>query len=316
MFDEIKDNDLFSAIIKTKAITQRYKNIGVAVSGGSDSDTMIDMFERVKETDNVHYYFMDTGIEYKATKDHLCYLEDKYEIIILRLKAYKSIPYSVHNKGVPFISKHVSEMISRLQRHNFNWANKTYDELIVKYPKCQSALKWWCNEYKNGSFFNISRNKGLKEFLIYRKPDTKISCYCCTGAKKKTAFIHEQEANYDLICNGVRRSENGIRRARYKSCFTSNLKGGPDYYRPLYFITDISKKIYDDTFNVQHSLCYTKYGLPRTGCVGCPFAIGFEEELRIINKHEQNLGKAVENIFGGSYELTREYREYRKNIIK
>lgn len=314
MFDEINDNSLFTALLKTKAMTERYNNIGVAVSGGSDSDTMVDMFERVKVNDNVHYYFMDTGIEYEATKKQLAFLEQKYNITILRLKAYKSIPISVRDKGTPFISKHVSEMLSRLQRHKFSFVDDSYENLVKLYPKCQSALKWWCNEYDKGSFFNISRNKGLKEFLVFKKPNTKISCYCCTGSKKKTAELHEFELKYDLICNGIRKSENGIRRARYKSCFSNSVNDGPDRYRPLYYISDYSKALYDEVYDVKHSACYSKYGLPRTGCVGCPMAIGFEDELNVIEINEPKLHKAVVKIFGESYQLTREYRDFRKQL--
>ena len=39
----------------------------------------------------------------------------------------------------------VSEWIERLQRHNFQWEDKSFDELYKEYPKCKVALQWWCN---------------------------------------------------------------------------------------------------------------------------------------------------------------------------
>ena len=57
-------------------------------------------------------------------------------------------------------------MIERLQRHNFQWEDKPFDTLYKKYPKCKSALMWWCNAHPQGSRFNISVNKYLKEFII------------------------------------------------------------------------------------------------------------------------------------------------------
>lgn len=65
-------------------------------------------------------------------------------------------------------------------------------------------------------------------------------------------------------------------------------------------------------FNIVHSDCYTKYGLKRTGCCGCPYGKNFEKELKIIQQYEPNLYSAVNKIFGQSYEYTRNFLEYRK----
>ena len=59
-----------------------------------------------------------------------------------------------------------------------------------------------------------------------------------------------------------------------------------------------------------HSRCYTAYGLKRTGCAGCPFGRDFEYELEVIKEHEPKLYRAVNTIFGSSYEYTRKYREF------
>lgn len=56
--------------------------------------------------------------------------------------------------------------------------------------------------------------------------------------------------------------------------------------------------------------CYTEYGLTRTGCAGCPFGRDFEQELSVIEQYEPKLFKAVNNIFGDSYEYTRKYKAF------
>ena len=55
--------------------------------------------------------------------------------------------------------------------------------------------------------------------------------------------------------------------------------------------------------------------MTRTGCAGCPFGRDFEFELEIMGKYEPKLFRAVNIIFGSSYEYTRKYREFyeRKN---
>ena len=103
----------------TKINSPKYKKIVCTISGGSDSDVMLDIVWRCDKDNKVDYVWFDTGIEYQATKDHLKYLEEKYRIKILTYKAKKPIPICCKEYGQPFISKHVSEMMSRLIRHNF-----------------------------------------------------------------------------------------------------------------------------------------------------------------------------------------------------
>lgn len=67
-------------------------------------------------------------------------------------------------------------------------------------------------------------------------------------------------------------------------------------------------------FDVQHSRCYTEYGLRRTGCVGCPFSKHITEELAVIEEHEPNLYKAAMHLFGKSYEYTAKYRAFAKEM--
>lgn len=67
-------------------------------------------------------------------------------------------------------------------------------------------------------------------------------------------------------------------------------------------------------YNVTHSKCYIEYGLKRTGCAGCPFGRDFEYELEVIKKYEPKLYKAVNNIFGKSYEYTRKYKQFCKEM--
>lgn len=46
-----------------------YPKIMVSISGGADSDLMIDMIEKIGHPiSEVHYVFFDTGIEFEATK--------------------------------------------------------------------------------------------------------------------------------------------------------------------------------------------------------------------------------------------------------
>lgn len=309
-----KNLEIFDSFIKAKAVLGRYEpeKIMVSVSGGSDSDLLLDLVYQVSEK-GAHYVFFDTGLEYQATKDHLKYLEQKYGIEIEVEKAMIPIPTACRKYGQPFMSKQVSEFIQRLQRHNFQWEDEDFETLCQKYPKCRAALRWWCNEYGENSKFNIAYNKWLKEFMVDNPPDFKISNKCCSFAKKDVAKRYKEENKINLSIIGVRKAEGGARSSAYKNCFTCN-DDAVDEYRPIFWYKDETKRVYDEHFGVTHSRCYSEYGLKRTGCAGCPFGRDFEFELEVIQENEPKLYKAVNNIFGDSYEYTRKYKKFRSEM--
>lgn len=320
-FDVMGDKPLTMAIADAMIVTAKkidtYKKIIVSISGGADSDVMLDMCWRLDPDKKCEYVFFDTGIEYEATKKHLDYLEDRYNITIRREKAIVPVPLGCRRYGQPFLTKHVSEMMDRLQKHNFHWEDEPFDVLIKKYPRCKSALTWWCNKHINPSGkpsqMNINKHKLLKEFIIANPPQFKISQKCCEGAKKKPARQIEKLGDYDLGCVGIRKLEGGIRSQQYKTCFTPSKDCEVDHFRPIFWLSDEDKQIYDECFEIVHSDCYTVWGMIRTGCAGCPFDSGFEEELNIIQEYQPKLYKAVCNIFKDSYEYTRQYRNFKKN---
>ena len=320
MIEQILQNcpqniEIFDSFIVTSNKLEKYKAVMCSVSGGSDSDILIDILTRLGYSEKITWVWFDTGLEYQATKDHLDSLEKKYKIEIKRVKAVKPIPTCCRKYGQPFVSKLVSEMISRLQRHNFTWEDGSFEELSQRFPRCKRALKWWCNDYDEGSKFNISYNRLLKEFMIQNPPTFQISNKCCDYAKKKVAKLEKSKGLYDLSITGVRKSEGGIRSSVYSNCFSDNSdKDEIDEYRLIFWYKDQTKQLYDDFYGVQHSKCYSQYGLKRTGCAGCPYGRDFEKELEIISKYEPKLYKAVNKIFKDTYEYTRQYKDFVKTV--
>lgn len=209
-----------------KAI-EGYKVISCSVSGGSDSDLVIDILARsTPRFKDIHFVFFDTGIEYHATKQHLEDIESKYNITIERKRAIKSIPYCCKTYGQPFLSKRVSDMIHRLQENGFQWEDEPFEVLYARYPKNKASLRWWCDEWGEGSRFSIRQNKWLKEFMVANPPTFKISSKCCEYAKKTVAKHYQKEIGADLTITGVRKAEGGARAEAYKSCLTQYGGGG------------------------------------------------------------------------------------------
>ena len=294
-----------------------YENIVCSVSGGADSDILIDICEKIKPH-SVRYVWFDTGIEYMATKQHLKWLEEHYDIVIEREKAKKPVPLSNRLYGEPFLSKYVSQNIYRLQKHDFDWADESYETAIKKYPMCKSALKWFNNYYGDGlheySRFNISGFRWLWEFLISNPPTFQISDKCCEGAKKGVSKEFCKKNGIDLMIIGVRKAEGGVRSGSYKNCFSFNKKEGVQQYRPVFWFSNDDRKEYEEIFGIRHSRCYTEYEFERTGCACCPYGKSLEYELCILEMKEPYLYKAVNHIFADSYEYTRQYYEFRKKM--
>lgn len=293
-----------------------HNKIVAAVSGGWDSDILADLIIRCGGKDKTTFVFFNTGLEYDATKKQIKRLEEKYGIEIKILPPIKPIPLCVREFGLPFWSKQVSEFIYRLQRHNFQWENEPFDVLLERYPRCRAALRWWCNAWPAGargqnSKFNISYTPWLKEFMVENPPDFKISAKCCDYAKKEPVKKFMATGGFDLNCVGVRKAEGGARATAYSTCYTQ-ATSGPDQYRPLFWMSDEDKAIYDQHYGIEHSDCYTVWGMKRTGCAGCPFGKEREMELALAEKYEPKFHKAMLKVFGPSYDYTRRFMEFRE----
>ena len=220
------------------------------------------------------------------------------------------------------MSKYVSDHIGRLQVVNFKFEDKPFEVLVSEYDNIIGSLKWWCNKNKQSfidrnddenegtSMFDINRYKWLKQFLILYPPTFTISSKCCDWSKKKSSKKFMKETNCDLMIIGVRKAEGGIRASAYKNCYTQ----GENQYRPLFWFKQEDKKVYEEAFDIHHSDCYSKYGFERTGCVCCPYGRNLVYELAQTKIYEPNMYKAVSNVFKDSYEYTRQYRQFVKEM--
>lgn len=317
MFDYLNEPMPISSEIKrmfvlTKEKLEQYKRVAVEVSGGSDSDILIDLIEKLRGPENIVYYvYYNTGLDYEATKIHLKELEQKYSIRIMRETPRKPIPISAKEVGQPFLSKKVSEYMERLQAHKFQWEDLPLNVLMNKYSNCQSALKWWCNKWGNSSSFNIEKQKYLKEFIIKNPPKFKISTKCCSYNWENTQSTFCKNMNIELLCSGQRKAETDIRFFGEKTCFNKR-DGLAAQFRPLYYLSDEDKQIYKEFFNLTYSNCYELYNLSSSHCAACPLERQFMSELEIIKTHEPLFYRTVCKVFGDSHAYTMAYWDYIK----
>ena len=284
---------------------------------------MLDLLYRIDYSNKISYIFIDTGLEMKASKEHISFLEDKYGIHIERIKPEKPLPIAIKEVGYPFLTKHCSQMMSRAKKHGFDYKedyDKPLEELIGKYPRAKSACKWYCDTYNRSTIydspsqFSIHRHPYLKEFLRDNPPTIPISDKCCDLCKKAPSKKYCKDNDIQIVCTGVRKAEGGVRASR-KECFLFKSKG-LSLFSPILWFTESDKKEYEKIFGIEHSEAYTKYGFKRTGCCGCPFNSKALSELDTLEKVEPNLVKAAKSIFGEVYEYERQYYEYREKCKK
>lgn len=90
---------------------RQHPNAICSYSGGADSDILIDLIERTRAIFNlppVKYVFFNTGLEMKATKDHVKAVSEKYGVEIEEHRPKVNIVQATRKYGVPFVSKIMS----------------------------------------------------------------------------------------------------------------------------------------------------------------------------------------------------------------
>ena len=303
-------------------------------SGGSDSDILLDLIERTRKKfyalklPEVKYVFFNTGLEMKATKNHVNDMAQKYGVDIEEIRPTVNIVQATRKYGQPFVSKIMSAGLEEWQKKNVPLSvaeeyNNAEDksakrqELRERYPNCESVLNFLCccnsqGEPRPNIQLVINSSKYMLDFIDEHPPCFKISSKCCDYCKKKVA--HRVQKDYEMIITGERRDEGGMRSVPRKDntalCFTESATG-QFRLRPLYYVSDKDKAWYKAQYGIRYSDAYEVYGLTRTGCCGCPISYKAVDDLTLIGQYEPNVVKAAWSIFGDSYRYRAEYNAYK-----
>lgn len=271
-----------------------HERIAISVSGGSDSDCIVHLvctyFPEFLE--KCKFVFVNTGLEYDATKRHLCDLEKRYGIEIDRIRG-KSVVTAIRKYGVPILNKAKSKNINLYLRGT---------------PKGEYLVF-----QADGALYSFTKSE--RELARYLKENgIMVSSKCCDISKKEPLYQYMKQNHTDLNVSGERKAEGGVRATVNKSCFSENVHG-IDKYMPLFWWSDETKRIFKKTEGIRYSDCYEVWGMKRTGCVGCPFGKDTAHELELMYQYEPKLYKAVMAVFGQAYELTDRFNCRRKKCL-
>ena len=163
----------------------------ISVSGGSDSDCIVHMVcEYFPEyVEKCRFVFIDTGLEYAATKRHLIDLESKYGIAIDRIRG-KSVVTAIRENGIPILNKSRSDDIYYYMRGK-QWAIDRID-----------------GAKRAGTRYEYSAN--MIAMIHYAKENgIKIASRCCNESKKNPIKRYIKENGLDLNVTGERKAEGG-----------------------------------------------------------------------------------------------------------
>lgn len=194
--EKFEDINTFSEIERTfrkcEEHLSSHDRILVSVSGGSDSDCIVHIFTTYfsEYMDKFHFVFCNTGLEYDATKRHLDYLEQKYNIKIERVRG-KSVVWAVKTYGVPMLNKYKANMIDAYQRGQKHAERYIFDDDAA----CYHVMRF---------------TERQREMVRYATANgIKISDKCCDVSKKKPLHDYEKSHNIDLNVTGERLAEGG-----------------------------------------------------------------------------------------------------------
>lgn len=311
---------------------RQHPNAICSYSGGSDSDILLDLLETAREMFNlqpIKYCFFNTGLEMKATKDHIKYVQDRYGVTITEYKPKKNIVLATREFGIPFVSKIMSSAMECVQKKNLPFSIKEeYDaaedkaakrqELRERYPNAEQGINFLCccngaGEPRPNIQLVINSSPYMYDFMKENPPKFRMSAKCCDYCKKQLA--HSVQKGFEMIITGERRDEGGMRSvpraadANGTMCFHEEANG-QFRFKPLYYVSDADKAWYKHYAKIKYSDAYEVYGMKRTGCCGCSISHRAVEDLKLIEPYEPNVVKAAWNIFGDSYRYREEYKKY------
>lgn len=186
--------DVLHTCIKMNNYFRDHDSIAISVSGGSDSDCIVHLvctyFPEYLE--KCKFVFVNTGLEYDATKRHLCDLEKRYGITIDRIRG-QSVVTACRKFGFPILNKAKAKSINQYLR-----GTPKGEYLVFR---------------ADGAMYSFKQSE--RELARYLKENgIMVSSKCCDISKKEPLYKYMGENSTDLNVSGERKAEGGKERQR------------------------------------------------------------------------------------------------------
>lgn len=256
---------LSDRIQKIQQIIDTYgeENFYVSFSGGKDSCVLSALIDMAIPENKIPRVYSNTGIEYRMMVDFVEKQKEKrhpWELVII--KPTIKIKKMLEEDGYPFKSKKHAKKLGTYQRNG--WTKTTQNYL---YPS-EDCKTFACPKKLHYQF--------TEEFKL------KVDYKCCVNLKEKPLDRWGKANNKPYSILGIRKAE-GDSRAKGKCLAFSGNK--LKTFNPLIPVPDDFIEWFISTYNIDLCELYKPpYNFTRTGCKGCPFALGLQDELDTMEK--------------------------------
>lgn len=289
--EALTDNEflLHDRLQKIRQILGKYgeENFYISFSGGKDSVVVSELVDMALPDNKIPRVYANTGIELDMIRKFVLDLQKDDDRIIV-IKPSVPVKRMLEQEGYPFKSKEHSQIVGYFNKNGMDC--KTVPRYLGEHEGY--GKRYMCP--------NILRYQFTKEF----KERLKVSDKCCFRMKEEPLDKWSRDNKKNCRILGIMPSEGG-RRATTK-CIAFKDKGKILSFHPLAPVT----KEWEDWLISKHNIKICDiykppYNFPRTGCKGCPFAIGLQEELDTLEKFFPNERKQCEVLWKPVYD---EYR--------
>lgn len=250
-------------------------------SGGKDSTVVLALIKLCEELGTIPKnaipaLFANTKIELDATYNFITWCKDNWYSNIVILEPSMSFAQVTKEYGKPVKSKLRAELLRRYQKN----------------PKMKSVKMLFDKQYARSALADKDLHLAHNDISIM------FSAECCNQLKKKPFKKYAEEHDIEGYFTGERLVEGGARAMQIKKRVVSgkpictHISGNYIVKQP---IVDWSNEMVDqfvERYQVPLSDAYTKYGMTRTGCAGCPFSKDLANDLQVIKEFEPKRYKA------------------------
>lgn len=285
----ITEEEFYLVDLKSRFDKIKPNTYYLSYSGGKDSHFLYWFIKEYLKRDDIKIVGINTYMEHHEILARILKNSD----VVLRPKLK---PMEIKAKyGSPCFSKMQDDFIDRYQRGS----------------RCRSVMERIMGKDSEGrDWTRFKLSKKARELLLSGNLH-RVSPKCCKYLKKEVAREFEKESGLKPIL-GVRGNESALRKSKYKSCFTNDMK-----FTPIHDLSDeLLDKIYAK-YNIEIPEIYQH--ICRTGCMGCPYGSykhDTEKELMLINDNQFNF---VCEYFKESYKVlgidVEQIRKERENNV-
>ena len=271
-------------------------NFYISFSGGKDSTVLSALIDMALPNNKIPRVYANTGIELNMIRDFVLELQ-KYDDRIVIITPTVPIKPMLEAEGYPF-------------------KNKIHAHCVCLYQTNREAKMWQGYTGQRPDTWHTRTCPKKLAYHFTEENKLKISDACCLKMKEEPLILWAKKNNKKTAIIGIMREEGG--RRTNSTCLAFKGKN-LDKFQPLVPITKKWEDWFIKEYNIKIcDIYYPPYNFERTGCKGCPFALGLQEELDTLEKYFPAERKQCEYIWKPVYDEYRRlgYRLKKEETVK